>query len=222
MPKALTSLDHRIEAAVGNSIDTLWDQRDSRLLDEPHARLVDAHRTLTAAEFKVTFYRLLLHRLSSGEYPVDDALLKRIDRTVDQLEEAVDIRDEQHTTVLDSLEPFEEAARTAAPAEEAQLPAREVGALLAIAQGAKLHEHLLTQRLSVITASGTRVGYEQLQRMEQAGLVERDTTHPVHAGQPVTLTDTGRSALVGTRRPPTASGPVPQAGAWPPATRSRR
>lgn len=33
--KALTQLDHRIEAAVGHSLDRLWQHRDRNLLDEP-------------------------------------------------------------------------------------------------------------------------------------------------------------------------------------------
>ncbi|MFD4829188.1 hypothetical protein ACFWPV_04925 [Streptomyces uncialis] len=221
-PKALTGLDHRVEAAVGHSIDTLWDQRDGGLLDEPRARLVDAHRALVSAETSVTFYRVLLHRLASGEFPVDEALVHRIGRTVAQLQEAATARDEQHRSVLAVLEPVEETARAQAPAGAVDLPARDIAALLAISQGAKLHEHLLTQRLSVVTASGTRVGYEQLQQLERTGLVVRDTGHPVHAGQPVTLTDAGRSALAGTRRPPAAvTGAVPRTGTWPSAARSR-
>ncbi|MER5786412.1 hypothetical protein ABT104_32570, partial [Streptomyces mobaraensis] len=91
----------------------------------------------------------------------------------------------------------------------------DAAALLAIAQGAKLHEHLLTQRLSLVTASGTRIAYSQLQRLEAAGLVQRDTSHPVHAGQPVTLTDAGRAALSGSRRTNQPAAPAPRAGAWP-------
>ncbi|MGW6454370.1 hypothetical protein ACWF94_00325 [Streptomyces sp. NPDC055078] len=223
VPKALTALDQRIEAAVGHSVGTLWNHRDRGLLDQPRARLADAHRALAAAETSVTFYRVLLHRLASGEFPVDSALFERIDRTVGQLSEAVATRDAQNKSVLTALEPVEKAARPQFPAG-ADLPARDIAALLAIAQGAKLHEHLLTQRLSVATASGTRVGYEQLQRLEQTGLVARDATHPVLAGQPVTLTDTGRSALAGTRHPqtPVVGRPAPRAGAWPAAARSRR
>ncbi|MFI1013084.1 hypothetical protein [Streptomyces sp. NPDC020965] len=222
-PKAPTGLDHRIEAAVGCSVDALWEHRDRGLLDEPLARLADAHRTLAAAETSVAFYRVLLHRLASGEFPVDTALFGRIERTVDQLEQAAAARDERHAGVLAVLEPVEAAARLQTPSEETDLPARDIAALLAIARGAKLHEHLLTQRLSVITASGARVGYEQLQQLEQAGLLERDAAHPVHAGQPVTLTDAGRSALAGTRRPQTTGTgrPVPQVGEWPAAARSR-
>lgn len=133
-PKALTGLDHRVEAAVGHSIDTLWDQRDAGLLDEPRARLVDAHRALVSAETSVTFYRVLLHRLASGEFPVDEALVDRIGRTVDQLQEAAAARDEQHRSVLAVLEPVEEAARAQAPAGAVDLPARDIAALLAITQ----------------------------------------------------------------------------------------
>ncbi|MEU4940788.1 hypothetical protein AB0G33_38770, partial [Streptomyces rimosus] len=103
--RAVSPLDHRVEAATGHDIDTLWTHRDRSLLDEPHARLVDQHRELAQAETGVTFYRTLLHRLSSGEFPVDGALFERIDRTVDQLEEAADIRDTAARRVLAALEP---------------------------------------------------------------------------------------------------------------------
>ncbi|MFI0742986.1 hypothetical protein ACH4PU_33685 [Streptomyces sp. NPDC021100] len=95
------------------------------------------------------------------------------------------------------------------------MTAPDIAALLAIAQGAKLHEHLLTQRLSVVTASGTRLPHSQLQRLENAGLVQRDTSHPVHAGQPVTLTDAGRTALPGSRRTNPPAAPSRRAGTWP-------
>ncbi|MFF6975238.1 MULTISPECIES: hypothetical protein [Streptomyces] len=95
--------------------------------------------------------------------------------------------------------------------------------LLAIAQGARLRELLLTQRVSVVTASGTRIGAEILRRLEADGLVERDTTHPLHAGQPVALTDAGRTALSAPRPPaPPPAAPSPRVGSWPtPAARFR-
>ncbi|MEU2874111.1 hypothetical protein ABZ769_33770 [Streptomyces olivoreticuli] len=221
--KALTVLDHRIEAAVGHSVDQLWQHRDRDLLDEPSTRMVDAHRSLAQAETGVTFYRVLLHRLASGDFPVDTALFERIDRTVDQLAKAAATRDEYEQQVLAALETVEAAARTQAPEEAEGLSAPDFAALLAIAQGAKLHEHLLTQQLSVVTASGTRVAYSQLQRLEGAGLVVRDASHPVHAGQPVTLTDTGRATVAGSRRPTApAASPAQRAGAWPAAVRSHR
>ncbi|MFF0448046.1 hypothetical protein ACFYT4_16825 [Streptomyces sp. NPDC004609] len=110
--KALTDLDHRIEVATGRSVDTLWDQRDRGLVDGPLAAMVDAHRALAQAETGVTFHRVLLHRLTSGEYPVDGALLERIDRTVDQLKEAVAQRGGLRTTALAALETVEAASRT--------------------------------------------------------------------------------------------------------------
>ncbi|MFF3556172.1 hypothetical protein ACFYXL_22520 [Streptomyces tsukubensis] len=222
MPKALTDLDHRIEAATGRSVDTLWEQRDRSLLDGPLAALVDAHRVLFQAETGVTFHRVLLHRLASGEYPVDGALLERIDRTTGQLEDAVAQRDGLQSTALAALETVEAAAPTTPSATAVNLSPQDQAALLAIAQGARLREHLLTQRVSVVTASGTRIGSETLRRLETGGLVERDTSHPLHAGQPVALTGAGRTALSAPRRtvPPTTT-PVQRAGAWPtPATRS--
>ncbi|AJC55043.1 hypothetical protein GZL_02452 [Streptomyces sp. 769] len=223
MTKALTALDHRIEAAVGHDIDQLWEHRDRELLDEPGSRLVDAHRALVKAETSVTFFRGLLNRLSSGEFPVDKALFERIDRTVGQLEDAAADRDLCQSQVVAALEPIEAARRNKFPHDAPELSASDLAALLAFAQGAKLHEHLLTQRLSVVTASGARVPHGQLQRLEEAGLVVRDTSHPVHAGQPVTLTDTGRALLAAPRsaKPP-ATAPAARPGAWPAPSRSRR
>ncbi|WSQ12919.1 hypothetical protein OG604_36995 [Streptomyces sp. NBC_01231] len=222
--RVLGALDHRVEAATGHEVDTLWAHRDSGILDETHARLVDLHRELAQAETSVTFHRTLLHRLSSGEFPVDSALFTRIHRTVDQLEQAAGERDAAATRVMAALEPIETAARNAHPDSRAALPVADQAALLAITGGAKLHEHLLTGRMSVATASGTRIPYTHLQRLESAGLVSWDTSHPLHAGQPVALTDAGRAALAGSHRPSPAAAPTnPRPGAWPsPAARPRR
>ncbi|MFI7102775.1 hypothetical protein ACIBK8_25845 [Streptomyces sp. NPDC050161] len=219
--KVLTALDHRIEAAVDHSIDTLWEHHDRKVLDEPRSRLAEAHRLLVQAERSVTFYRTLLHRLASGEFPVDEALFARIDRTVDQLEEAAKARDEQQEKAVAVLEPVEAAAKTVRAGEGIELSAPDITALLAITQGAKLHEHLLTEVLSVSTASGTRIAYDRFQRFEEAGLVQRDTSHPVHAGQPVTLSESGRAALSASRRTRPAASPPPQPGAWPAPARPR-
>ncbi|MFI9423378.1 hypothetical protein ACIG54_07405 [Streptomyces achromogenes] len=222
--RAVSQLDSRIEAATGYDVDTLWVHRDRGLLDETHAELVDRHRELASAEASVTFYRTLLHRLSSGEYPVDSVLFERIDRTVDQLEMAADARDDAAQRVLAALERIEAAARSAPQSGEQQITAVDQAALLAIAGGAKLYEHLLTSRLSVTTTSGTRIPYAHLQRLHSAGLVDIDTSHPVHAGQPVSLTETGRAALAASRRPQTAqaSPPAPRPGAWPSNPAQRR
>lgn len=66
--RAVSPLDHRIEAATGHDIDTLWAYRDRGVLDEPHAHLVDRHRALAKAQTGVVFYLKLLNRLSSGEF----------------------------------------------------------------------------------------------------------------------------------------------------------
>ncbi|MFF9677443.1 hypothetical protein ACF1GS_38110 [Streptomyces eurythermus] len=222
--RAVSQLDSRIEAATGHDVDTLWAHRDRGLLDETHAELVDRHRELVSAEASVTFYRTLLHRLSAGEYPVDTELFERIDRTVDQLEEAADARDDAAQRVLAALEPIEAAARSAPQSGEQQITAADQAALLAIPGDAKLYEHLLTSRLSVTTASGTRIPYAHLQRLHSAGLVDIDTSHPVHAGQPVSLTDTGRAALATSRRPQTAQASLPASRpeAWPSTSVQRR
>ncbi|MFE0087683.1 hypothetical protein [Streptomyces sp. NPDC058991] len=223
--RAVSPLDHRVEVVTGHDVDTLWAHRDRGVLDEPDARLVDRHRELVTAETGVTFYRALLHRLSSGEFPVDAALFERIDRTVDQLEEAAAVREAAAARVIAALEPIEAAASTSPVAKSGPISAADQALLLAIAGGAKLYEHLLTSRMSVTTASGTRIPYAELQPLEDVGLVSRDTSHPVHAGQPVALTDAGRAALFAARRPPTTT-QVPKLparpGVWPSAPVQRR
>ncbi|MFD4559795.1 hypothetical protein ACFWP5_36690 [Streptomyces sp. NPDC058469] len=220
--RAVSPLDHRIEAVTGHDIDTLWAYRDRGVLDKPHAQLVDQHRELAKTQTGVTFYLRLLHRLSSGEFDVDDALLARIDRTVDQLEDATDARDAAARKVLAALEPIEAAATASAPGAK-PLSTDDQAAMLAIAGGAKLYEHLLTGRMSVTTASGTRIPHTTLQRLEDAGLVVRDTGHPVHAGQPVALTDAGRAALFAARRAPTTRAPkLPARSGTSPSTPAQR
>ncbi|MEU9388275.1 hypothetical protein AB0D38_48500, partial [Streptomyces sp. NPDC048279] len=108
--------------------------------------------------------------------------------------------------VLAALEPVEAAAAASMPGAN-PLSTDDQAALLAIAGGAKLYEHLLTGQLSVTAASGTRIPHAKLQQLENAGLVIRDTGHPVHAGQPVALTDAGRAALFAARRTPTTQAP---------------
>ncbi|MEU2911893.1 hypothetical protein ACFYM3_13715 [Streptomyces massasporeus] len=220
--RAVSPLDHRLEAVTGHDIDTLWAYRDRGILDEPHAHLVDQHRELAKTQTAVTFYLRLLNRLSSGEFDVDDALFTRIDRTVDQLEEASDARDAAARQVLAALEPIEAAAAASAP-DAKQLSTDDQAALLAIAGGAKLYEHLLTGRMSVTAASGTRIPHAKLQRLEDACLVVRDTDHPVRAGQPVALTDAGRAALFAARRTPTTQAPkVPARPGTSPSTPAQR
>ncbi|MEU9189204.1 hypothetical protein AB0D14_32610 [Streptomyces sp. NPDC048484] len=221
--RAVSPLDHRLEAVTGHGIDTLWAHRDRGVLDEPHAHLVDRHRELTKAQTGVTFYLRLLNRLSSGEFDVDGALLTRIDRTVDQLEDATDARDAAAEKVIAALEPVEAATAASVPGSK-PLSTDDQAALLAIAGGAKLYEHLLTARMSVTTASGTRIPHAKLRRLEDAGLAVRDTGHPVHAGQPVALTDAGRAALSAARRAPTAQAPKLPArpGASPSTSPQRR
>ncbi|MCQ9179165.1 hypothetical protein KMT30_08970 [Streptomyces sp. IBSBF 2953] len=216
--RAVSSLDSRIEAATGHDVDTLWAHRDRGVLDEPHTGLVDRHRELTQAETGVTFYRTLLNRLSSGEFPIDAALFERIGRVVDQLRDAAGVRDAAVRRVLAALEPVEAAARTTpAGAAAGSISTADQAALLAIAGGAKLYEHLLTGRLAVTAASGTRIPYAELQRLASGGLVSVDTSRPVHAGQPVSLTDAGRAALAAGRRPSAggAQQVAARPGAWP-------
>ncbi|MFJ2021587.1 helix-turn-helix domain-containing protein [Streptomyces nodosus] len=214
--RAVSPLDHRIEAVTGHDIDTLWAYRDRSILDESHAHLVDRYRALANTQTGVTFYLHLLNRLSSGEFDVDDALLTRIDRTVDQLAEATDARDAAARKVLAALEPIEAAAAASVPGAK-PLSTDDQAALLAIAGDAKLYEHLLTGRMSVTAASGTRIPHAELQHLEDAGLVVRDT------GQPVALTDAGRAALYAARRTPSTLAPIPgRPGVWPATPTQRR
>ncbi|MGY9065354.1 hypothetical protein [Streptomyces sp. CAS3] len=221
--RALSPLDHRIEAVTGHDIGTLWTYRDRGVLDEPHAHLVDRHRELAQSQRGVTFYLRLLNRLSSGEFEVDEALFTRIDRALGQLENAAETRDAAARKVIAALEPIEADAAVSAPGVM-PLSTDDHAALLAIAGGAKLYEHLLTGRMSVITASGTRIPHAKLRRLEDEGLVVRDTGHPVHAGQPLSLTDAGRAALFASRRTPTTRLPKAPArtGASPSSPAQRR
>ncbi|MFD9073301.1 hypothetical protein [Streptomyces lasiicapitis] len=215
-----TVLDQRIETAVGYSIEELRRHRDGGLLDPPHEALADAHRDLVAAERDVSFYRVRLARLASSELPVNQVLFAQIYRTLDQLATAADVREAKQAAAAAALEPIEAAAPRQAPP---QIAAKDVAALLAIAQGAKLHEHLVTHRLAVATPTRTRISYAQLQSLEAMGLVVRDTAHPVQAGQPVSLTDAGRAALIAPRRAgPPGTTPLPLPPAFVPVSRTCR
>ncbi|MER6082943.1 hypothetical protein [Streptomyces sp. NPDC001833] len=145
--RAISPLDHHLQAATGHDIDTLWAYRDRGVLDRQHALLVDRHRDLVETQTSVAFYLRLLNRLTSGEFDVDGALFTRIERTVDQLEEAAAGRDAAAREVLAALEPIEAAAASTEPDAE-PLSTDDQAALLAIAGGAKLYEHLLTGRMS--------------------------------------------------------------------------
>ncbi|WP_433892607.1 hypothetical protein [Streptomyces sp. CA-111067] len=105
------------------------------------------------------------------------------------------------------LAPLEQAARSWDEGELPDLSAPDFAHLLSLVRGAKLHQNLVTQRLSVVTASGTRLPFPALQRLEKAGLIEVDRAHPLHAGQPVALTALGRRKLTGPAPAPTARPP---------------
>ncbi|WP_349017166.1 hypothetical protein [Streptomyces luteolus] len=151
--RAVSPLDHRLEAATGHDINTLWTYRDRGVLDDQHAQLVDRHRELAKTQTGVTFYLRLLNRLSSGEFDFDGTLFTRIDRGVDQLEEVAGAREAAAREMLAALKPVEAAAASSAPVAQ-RLSTDDHAALLAIAGGAKLYEHLLTGRMSVTAATG--------------------------------------------------------------------
>lgn len=218
--RAVTQLDHRVEAVASHDIDTLWSYRDRGILDEPHTHLVDRHRTLANAQTGVTFYLKLFNRLTSGEFPVDGALFVRIGRTVDQLEEAADARDAAAQKVAAALEPIEAAAAstpdgspfdrrpggTARHRRRCQAP-RTPPDRPGIRDRRLRHAHSLSP----------------MQKLERVGLIVRDTSHPVHVGQPVSLTDAGRAALLDARRTPTPQTPkLPARSGTPPTSPAQR
>ncbi|MFG2978833.1 hypothetical protein ACGFYY_38330 [Streptomyces sp. NPDC048331] len=214
--KTPTSIDHRVEKVSGHDINSLWTCHDRGLLDEPLHRLAEAHRALADAERGVAFNQTQLQRLASGDLPFEQGLFPRIERTVAQLKEAAATRDLHQQRAVAVLELVEAAAPARDPGHGVDLMAHEFAALLAISQGAKLHQHLRTGRLSVVTASGARVAHPVFQRLEAARLVVCDASHPLHAGQPISITDTGRATLTGTVRPAAAPPtPMPRTGSWP-------
>ncbi|MDV6288087.1 hypothetical protein R2F25_09565 [Streptomyces sp. UP1A-1] len=221
--RAVTQLDHRLEAVTGHDIDTLWTYRDRGALDEPHTQLVDRHRTLANAQIGVTFYLKLLNRLTSGEFPVDGALFVRIDRTVDQLEEAANARDAAAQEVLAALEPIEAAAAASTP-DEGRLSTDDRAALLAIARRCQaprtpadrptVRDRLLRHPhpLSPDAAAGTR-------QASPSGTPATLCT----PSQPVSLTDAGRAALLDARRTPATHAPTsPARPGAPPSTPAKR
>lgn len=188
------------------------------LLPPDLTALAEAHRDLAGEEAEVAYHLRRLHQLSDGQVPADEALLERLARVMRHLAEAVTRRDVRLDTTSALLEPLGHAARARDEGELPDLTAPDFAHLLGLVRGAKLHQHLVTQRLSVVTASGARLPFPALQRLEKAGLVEVDRAHPLHAGQAVALTALGRRTLTGRSPAPTAP---PSAGAPFPAA-SRR
>ncbi|MFF4529459.1 hypothetical protein ACFY1P_09325 [Streptomyces sp. NPDC001407] len=192
-----TQLDARVESATGWTIDAL--RSTGMHAGEELATVAAAHRALSEAERAVTYHRTQLHRISSGEFDVDQALFTRIHRTVAQLQDAAVHRDARATDLLRTLQPLEEHNREQHVHPGAGLLQSDFAALVALAPGgAVLREHLLTHRMSITTPSGSRITWPVLQRLEAQGLVSRDVTHSLQSGQPITLTDIGRTCL--TRR----------------------
>ncbi|MFJ2592260.1 hypothetical protein [Streptomyces erythrochromogenes] len=210
-----TALDAAIEQVVGD-LAVLHHDHLSGLLPPERAALAAVHRDLVTAEGAVAYHRNLLMRLSSGSYRVDTPLLDRLRRTVYDLAQATAARDRLQEGVAAALEAVKAAALAPAPADD-ELTPRDFAALLSLAGGGTMREHLLTHRVSVRTVQGRLVELPAFQRLEAHGLVTRDTSRALTVGQPVSLTDTGRTALLGTRRSPAMAAPVPAhpAGAWP-------
>ncbi|MFJ7779324.1 hypothetical protein [Streptomyces yangpuensis] len=210
-----TALDAALEQVVGD-LTVLHHDHLRGLLPPERAALAAAHRELVTAEDAVTYHRNALKRLSSGSYPVDTPLLDRLRRTLHDLAQATATRDRLQEGVGAALEAAKAAAPAPAPADD-ELTPRDFAALLSLAGGGTMREHLLTHRVSVRTVQSRLIELPVFQRLEAHGLVTRDTSRALTVGQPVTLTETGRTALLGTRRTPAAATPVPArpAGVWP-------
>ncbi|MFD9793323.1 hypothetical protein ACFWXK_20515 [Streptomyces sp. NPDC059070] len=219
---APTALDGPIEQLLGPLID-LHHAHQTGLLDPERAALAAAHQNLAAAESALAYHRNVLIRLASGTLPVDTTLVDRIRRTVSDLADAATARDAQQARTATVLEQARETAAPRAP-DTSELTAHDHAALLALAAGATVREHLLTHRVSIRTTQGRTVDLPAFQRLEQHGLVARDTSRTLTVGQPAALTPTGRTALLASHRQaptPTAPGPARPVGAWPaPASRS--
>ncbi|MFE2011114.1 hypothetical protein [Streptomyces sp. NPDC059491] len=216
-----TALDGPIEQTVGD-LAGLHHDHHAGLLSEDRAALASAHRDLGVAETAVAYHRNVLMQLSSGAHVVDDALLDRMRRTLRDLARAVADRDEKQARAAAALE----RVRTSAPPTPAisdELTAHDLAALLSLAAGGTVREHLHTHRVSVRTTQGRLVDYMAFQRLEHHGLVAIDTSRDLIVGQLVTLTDAGRSTLIGSRHPAQQkpAAPVRPAGAWPVPARSR-
>ncbi|MFG2335471.1 hypothetical protein [Streptomyces yangpuensis] len=209
-----TALDAALEQVVGD-LTVLHHDHLRGLLPPERAALAAAHRELVTAEDAVTYHRNALKRLSSGSYPVDTLLLDRLRRTLHDLAQATATRDRLQEGVGAALEAAKAVAPAPAPADD-ELTPRDFAALLSLAGGGTMREHLLTHRVSVRTVQSRLIELPVFQRLEAHGLVTRDTSRALTVGQPVSLTETGRTALLGTRRPPAMATPVPArpAGAW--------
>lgn len=211
-------LDDRIHALTGYTGRQLQRHQADGLLPPDLTALADAHQDLAGEEADVAYHLGRLHQLSGSEDLAGQALLERLTRVMRHLTDAVTRRDASLDATAAVLEPLEKTARSRDERELPDLTAPDFAHLMGLVRGAKLHQNLVTQRLSVVTASGARLPFPALQRLEKAGLVEVDRTHPLHAGQPVALTGLARRTL--TSRPASPAAPAP--GAAPFWAASRR
>ncbi|MFI5804404.1 hypothetical protein [Streptomyces sp. NPDC051561] len=163
---------------------------------------------LASAEVDVAFHRGRLARLFNDQNPLDDAAFALVERTLGHLKQATSLRENHRAETAARLEEVERLTPRPERAELPELSPPDFAALLAISQGATLRQNLLTQRTYARTGFGT-IGQFVVEFLEGEGLVERDTSHPLQAGQPLTVTPTGREVLSGKRRPvPPAARPA--------------
>ncbi|MET8623737.1 hypothetical protein ABZW30_08270 [Kitasatospora sp. NPDC004669] len=112
MSIALTRLDSRLEAALGDSISGLY--ASEARADAATARLIRAHRDLVAAETTVAFQRVRLINAADRKRRVDDAVLDELDAQLERLEEAAEQRDELEAELTKLIKAREDAAARAA------------------------------------------------------------------------------------------------------------
>ncbi|MEY9949550.1 hypothetical protein [Kitasatospora sp. GAS1066B] len=108
MPITLTRLDARLEAALGESVSALY-AAEARA-DAATARLLQAHRSLVAAETTTAFQRVRLINALDRKRRVDDALLDEADAQMERLEEAAEQRDVLEADLAELIEARERDA----------------------------------------------------------------------------------------------------------------
>lgn len=111
MATAMTRLDGRMEAALGDDVAALY-AAEARA-DTATARTLQAHRALAKAETQLRFQRVRLLLIADRQQRVDDALLDALDAQLELLENLADVRDERESELARKLHLHEIAAERA-------------------------------------------------------------------------------------------------------------
>ncbi|MFI7337108.1 hypothetical protein ACIBUY_04110 [Streptomyces sp. NPDC050085] len=203
-----TRFDRQIEQATGLQVLDLWEFDELGLLTQPASAVAAAHRQLAQAEGVVAWHQRRLHRLTAADRVLTPTLMDRLHHYLTSLHDAITDRDRLAAQVADRLEALK-TAEPPTPRSAAELAPRQIAVLLAVARGAMVVEHLVTQRLSIRTRAGQRIRWHDVEDLEQRGLLVRDPSRPPHIGQPLTLTDRGRDALTHRNTPTHRTTPPP-------------